>query len=343
MSVPIAVTAVTIVGMLYAVDLAALAKTMEGVDYGLLGLAALKVPIQVFLWTLRWHLVILSRNFQVSFKHTFMAVIVRGFFNNLTPGAGTGGEPIGAYYLSLKSKLTFKQSMASTASERLCQGLVFVGIVIITGSVVVPFLPVSSSIIWSILAGAGIFCIFVIFMVYLSIYNFRYGRSVVTFIIRAIAWLIPPLRRRWDLTSLDDHVDEWHGEFKAFFVNRKAVFWVTVLSLINWGFDLAQPYLIFKALDVDVPIWLIVMNATILRIGGIFAIIPGGAGIMEGLNIALYAGLSSIPAEAIVAQTIIFRALDAWLLWFASGLLTSIGLSSLTAELTKSKVVQEAE
>ena len=330
LAIPVSVTLITIAGMLVAVDFDELVDILSGVDYILLTLAALKVPLQVYLWTLRWHLVIQSREFSIPFKHTFMAVIVRGFFNNITPGAGTGGEPIGAYYLSKKTGMTFKQTMGSTASERLCQGIVFVGIVLISSLVIVPYLPVSTAVTQSVFIGVLAFCLFVALMVYLSLFKFQHGRAVLKHIIHFIAWLIPPLNRKWNLTYLEDHLDDWHREFKAFLINKNAILWTTVLTIGAWFLDLLQPYLLFKALHVDVPLWLILMNATIVRLGGVFAVLPGGAGVIEGMNVGLYAALSSIPGEAIVAETILFRAFDAWLLWLISGILASIGLSTLT-------------
>ena len=124
--------------------------------------------------------------------------------------------------------------MASTASERMCQGLVFVGIVVITFLIIIPYFPVTSTLIQPVLIGLGIFCVFVALMLYLSIFQFKYGRAVLVFIIRSIAWLIPPFRKRWDLENLPAHLDDWHKEFRAFEPMLQAKAMLNLMSPIRW-------------------------------------------------------------------------------------------------------------
>lgn len=329
-ALPVGVTIATLIGLSYAVDTHHVVRILRDADPLLLGLAALKVPLQALFWTLRWYLIVRARRFQAPFSSVLTGVMIRSFFNNMTPGAGTGGEPIGAYYLSRRSSMSFKETMASTASERMCQGVVFAGVMLLAFLMVIPFLPLASSLIRTLLMGVGGFVVFIALMLYISVFQFRYGRVVIETVIRGIAWLIPPLKNRWDLANLRTHIDGWYQEFRAFMSARMVVLWITLFTVVNWWLDVMQPYFLFRALHIDVPFWLIVMNSTIVRVSGIFSLIPGGAGWLEGINVGLYTGLSVVPDEAIVAETILFRALDAWVLWLGSGLISAFAIASLT-------------
>lgn len=330
--IPAGVSLVTLVGLGFAADVKTLPSVFHGVDPVLIGLAALKVPVLVVLWSLRWHLLLRARRFPISLAQTMVAVLIRSFFNNLTPGAGTGGEPFGAYYLSRKTSMTFNEAIASTAAERMAQGVVMVSIMLIAMIVCVPLLPLSSTLIQVLLAGLAGFMVFVGLMFYLSLFRFGACRRIIETVIRALVWAIPFLRSRWDVNQIGQHLDGFHQEYRAFLKRPQALFGIVVVTTLNWTLDFLQPYLLFQAFHVDVPFWLIVVSATTIKLMGIFSIIPGGAGLVEGMNFGLYTGLSSVPQQVVVAETILFRALDTWVLWLVSGIVTSLAASSLIGQ-----------
>ena len=49
------------------------------------------------------------------------------------------------------------------------------------------------------------------------------------------------------------------------------------------------------------------------------------------MNFGLYAGLSDLSNQVILSEIILFRALDAWILWIGSGISTSAVGASFTA------------
>ena len=94
-ALPFAVSLATLGVLAFAVN-GDIQGVLGSADPTLLLLAALKAPALVLLWALRWHLVLRARLFPVRFGQTVKAILVRTFFNNLTPGVGTGGEPAAA-------------------------------------------------------------------------------------------------------------------------------------------------------------------------------------------------------------------------------------------------------
>jgi uncharacterized protein (TIRG00374 family) len=226
--------------------------------------------------------------------------------------------------------MTFTEAIASTAAERMVQGLVMVVIVMVALGVCFPMMPVSSIMTRSIVVGLVGFMGFVGLMLYLSLFRFQYARCLIEAITRATTWAIPSLRSRLEVDHVRRSLDSFHREYGAFVKSPTAILGIVLITTIHWGLELLQPYLLFRAFHTEVPFWLILVGATTIKVMGIFAIIPGGAGLVEGMNFGIYAGLSGLSNQVIVAETILYRALDSWLLWIGSGIVTSIATASLT-------------
>lgn len=322
--IPVGISLVTLIGLSLVIDGKGLSQVLHQADPVLVGLAALKTPLLVLLWSLRWHLLVRTRQLPVRFHQTVVTVLIRSFFNNLTPGAGTGGEPAGAYYLAKRTPLTFKEAIAGMAAERMVQGVAMAGLILIALGVCVSWLPLSSTLIRSLILGLIGFMGFVGLMFYLSLFQFQYGRAIIEGFVRVLGWAIPAIRSRVAVDRLRPQLDSFHQEYRAFLHDPATILGIVLCTALAWGLDLVQPYLLFRALHVEVPFWLVVVSTMTIKIVGIFSLIPGGAGLVEGLNFGLYSGLSNVPHQVIVAETILFRALDSWLLWLGSGIVTSV-------------------
>ena len=92
--ISVGISLFTLIGLVFAFD-GETHLILRQADPSLLVLAALKAPALVLLWALRWHLVLRTRQFPVHFHQTLVATLMRTFFNCLTPGFKTGGEPVG--------------------------------------------------------------------------------------------------------------------------------------------------------------------------------------------------------------------------------------------------------
>ena len=322
--IPFGVSVATLLGLTLMVDVTGLGWALQNANLWLIGLAALKIPVLVLLWSLRWYWVVSVGQKTIRFRHVVHAALIRSFFNNLTPGVATGGEPFGAYYLAKRTPLTFKEAIASTAAERMVQGLVMVLILVFTVIVCLPMLPVSSDEIHLIYLGLCGFLVVVGAAFYLSLFRFRFVRSVLETIVRAIVRFVPRLETRLGADRLRENMDGFYLAYRRYLHSPTAVAGIVLLTTVQGVLDIAQPYLLFKALHVTVPLEVILLTANLSRILGIFAITPGGSGMIEGMNLAMYHGLSTLSPHVILAQTVLFRLLDSWLLWIVSGTVTSV-------------------
>lgn len=323
--IPFGVSVATLLGLTLMVDVTGLGWALQNANLWLIGLAALKLPLLVLLWSLRWYWVVsVGQEDPIPFRFVVHAALIRSFFNNLTPGVATGGEPFGAYYLAARTSLTFKEAIASTAAERMVQGLVMVLILVLAVFACLPMLPVSSEDINLIYLGLSGFLVVVGAAFYLSLFQFRLVRMVLETAVRAIVRFVPRLEKPLGADRLRENLDGFYLAYRQYLRSPTAVSGIVLLTIVQGALDIIQPYLLFKALNVNVPLAVILLTANLARILGIFGFTPGGAGIIEAMNLALYHGLSTLSPHVILAQTVLFRLLDSWLLWIVSGIVTSI-------------------
>ena len=320
--IPMAIGLVTLFGLSLATD-GDILGVLRGTDMAWVALAGLKAPALLLLWTVRWHLVLRSRRFPVRFGQTLSATLVRIFFNNLTPGFGTGGEPAAAYYLSKRSPIPLREAMASTAAERMAQGVCLVLIILLAAAVSLPLLPLSSALARALIIGLAAFAVLVGLLLYVSVFRFRCLMRLLLALVRGVVRLVPSLADRLGGDGTEASIDGFHHGYRLFLRNGRAILGIFLATAVHLGLDILQHYALLRALHVDVPLWVILVAATVVKIAGIFAVIPGGAGMIEALNFSIYAGLSSLPDPIILSETVLYRALDAWILWIVSAVATA--------------------
>ena len=320
---PLGIGLITLFGLALATD-GDITDVLRGADLTWVALAALKAPCLLLLWTLRWHLVLRSRRFPVRFGQTLSATLVRIFFNNLTPGFGTGGEPAAAYYLSKQSPIPLREALASTAAERMAQGVCLVLIILLATVISLPFLPLSSALVRVLIFGLAAFAVLVGLLLYLSVFRFRCFKRLLLALVRGVVRLVPSLAGRLGGDGTEASIDGFHHGYRLFLRNGRAIAGIFLATAVHWVLDIIQHYALLRALHVDVPLWVVLVAATVVKVAGIFAILPGGAGVIEALNFSIYAGLSALPDPIILSETVLFRALDAWILWIASGVATGV-------------------
>ena len=307
--------------LLQAVDLTAFFNVLQSANLALLLIATLKVPANYLILWLRWHLILTGGGFKVSRGSLWAAVMVGCFFNNVTPGLKVGGDPLKAYYLTRKYDLDFKTVMAGIAAERTLQGvtLVITAAVALLMSVIVR-LPFSSiqAFAWLTMVTTALVAI----SLYVAVYKVETLIRAAGRLLRLLR-LSPRANRTTTLDRLKRGVGVFHREYAVLLRNMRVVVAVIGLTVLQLALAFTQAYLIFRALHADIPFIYVILGTTAVKVSGIVAITPGGAGIAEGVNFGVYTILQSVPGEVIAAQTLLSRALDTWLIWISSGIVTA--------------------
>lgn len=325
--IPFGISVITLVGLALAVRSEGLPsrQTLYAIQPLWFLLAAIKVPLLFPLWVWRWRAILRVRYPSVQFSPVMVGVWVRSFFNNIMPGVGgSGGEVAGAYYLHRRLGIPFRETVATAAVERMIMGLTLVVLMVIGLGVTIPLLPLGSTTVRSILIGLLAFTLVVGLALYVSVFRFEITRRWIKAVIRFLGWVIPPLRRKTKWSEIDEALSGFKEVYQDSFRNRGVIFWVVLITLAQIGLELLQPYAVFRALGVQPPFWTIILTMASIKVLAVFSPIPGDSGLVEGINFGVYASLSAIPQQIIVAHTVLFRILDAWLLWIISGIVTSM-------------------
>jgi uncharacterized protein (TIRG00374 family) len=330
-ALPVSISLATLGALAFAVD-GDFWDVLGSADPMLLMLAALKAPALVLLWALRWHLVLRARLLPVRFGQTVKATLVRTFFNNLTPGVGTGGEPAAAWFLAKRVPMPFKEAVASTAAERMIQSLALALIVAITFACCLPMLPVASGPARLVMAGLGVFAGSSALVLYLSVFRFHSIQGVLEWLVRAAARIVPSIGARLSRDRIRTGIVDFHRAYRAFLRSPRASVGIFLTTAIHWGIDIVQHSLLFWALHTEVELWTVLVTATAVKVLSTFSILPGGSGMVEGINFGLYAALTDLPESVILSETLLFRALDTWTLWMGSAIGTGIVSTSVTSD-----------
>jgi uncharacterized protein (TIRG00374 family) len=203
-------------------------------------------------------------------------------------------------------------------------------ILLFATAICLPLLPLSSNLARALLIGLTAFVGLVGLLLYLSVFRFSCIKRLLLALMAFAARMAPSLADRLRGHGIETSIDGFLHGYRSFLGARRAILGIFLATALHWALDILQHYALLRALHVDVPLWVVLVAATVVKVAGIFAVVPGGSGIVEALNFSIYAGLSSLPDPVILSETVLFRALDAWILWVVSGVATSLLATSST-------------
>jgi uncharacterized protein (TIRG00374 family) len=268
------------------------ASLLEGVPLQYLVLAVFLYYLSVFVYSLRWKLVLRGVGKDASLVELTKALMAGLFVNNVTPTSRSGGELLRAAWISYRPRVPFGISTVTVLYERLLE--------------VIPFL----------------------FMMLLGVLYFlpsKLPMIVALFLISLLVWF------KWDFvvklvlkllkTELSDE------DLKKLFSLQKSpltTFGGILLSSAVWILDVLRLKVITMAFGLSLGCGIIVAISVINLILGMAAITPGGIGIVEGGLVGAMIHLG-IPQAFAVLVTLLERFVSYFL-----GTITGLGVMLLS-------------
>src|SRR5574344_2717348 len=228
----------------------------------------------------RWKGLLLEAGKRIPFR-TYYAYIALGyFFNNLLPG-GFGGDAVKTISFGKRFGQTV-QSVAAVAVSRI-MGLLamflcfFIALPIVLSRFSIPDYYMFFIIACSLIA-------------LLSVFMFLFLDKIK--IPDALAEKIPFIAKLQNAFSVYRH------HKKAFFLSGLDSIWLQVFSiLIHFAY--------FKAVGYSIDLWTITVFTTITVTLTMLPISINGIGIRENVQVSLYSTLLGIPADVVLASTLI--------------------------------------
>jgi uncharacterized protein (TIRG00374 family) len=296
--------------VLYQTDLVELWRRV--VELGWLGMGAVlglffvSFAVDVVAWALAFDSIPMSARW---LSRLYLVRMVGEAFNNVTPTASMGGEPIKAMLLKTHYDVGYRESMATVviAKTTILIGLLFfliVGFALLLNSDKVPEA-------YKSVAGVGLIGLSVIIVNF-----FLWQRLRLTS--RAGAWLSAS-RFGGRLKHWLEVIADIDDQFVGFYKHKRARFGgALVLVIFNWVLGVAEVYLVMHLLGYPVSMtdaWIIESMAQLVRAGAFF--IPAAIGAQEGTFMLLCGAITGNPTLGI-AVALVRRARE--VIWIAAGL-----------------------
>ncbi|MBU7047669.1 MAG: flippase-like domain-containing protein [Theionarchaea archaeon] len=270
--------------------------------------------VAVFLGSLKWK-TLLSAFGPVSMKNAVKGILIGIFFNNVTPVARTGGEPFRAYFMEKKEGISFGDSFAAVALDRIIDSVPFITIISISIVYFVLLLNLSTEILIVIIF-ALILNVIALFLVLYFSFNLEAARKLVFSFMMFVARFSSRLEKYEK--SINDVVEQYHRAIKTIAARKRNLCYCLVVSFGFWSFTILRGYLVVLALGYEVDFMVIVVVQMVGILVGAIPLLPGGLGSTDGIMMLLYYSFQ-FPAALAVTASLVDRFISFWIMTAVGG------------------------
>ncbi len=272
----------------------------------------------ILLWALRWRVLLKSLNINAPFKVILGALFAGIFVNNVTPGARGGGEPIRMYYLSKRSDGEYGPVLATVMADRVLD-LIPVVVMIVLSTVYV-YLLGSTSLTITLLTLDFLLLVMIITS-FAILLNEGRTKRMSYWLFRQFSRLMPKKAQKYEkkfVHIIEVNVPKFQEGFKLLMRDKKSFFLALLYSFLSWFFVLLRSYYVFYSMNYPIKLPDVMVVQMVGIVVGLVSVIPGGAGLIETVNSAVYI-LLGIDKKVAVTATIVERMISYWIPTFLGG------------------------
>lgn len=288
-----------------------IADILRESDMGYFLLAILVYVITLLASALRWKVILKGLEINAPLWTVFRAIFVGMFFNNISPGAKGLGEFIRVYYLAKETKEPYGPMTASVMMDRILDLVPIVFMMVI--ATIHVYRIGQTALTWLIVVLDIIMIGFSALVIGLLMSE-KKAHGAVWWLYRRYHRISPKgaEKRKGSFTNIDEvTIPRFQSDVRVLAKSKLytliAVFW----SFVYWGLTIVRYYLVFLAVRYPIRPIDITVVLVVSMVVGMFAIIPGGAGIIEAVNTAVFIALGIEPEYA-VTGTILERLISYW-------------------------------
>ena len=309
---------IALLGVLYYIfhklDLERFYGHFSNINLVYVGYAFASMLLYFLIWNYRWK-ISLFKIARTRFVKLLPILMAGAFVNNITPGAGTGGEPVRVYYLAKFTRANKTNLFALTMLEKLFSTFIFGALVFFSVFYVAFFVEIDI-ILKAILL--TIISLTVAVILFLTIF---YGSGGFSF--RRIFFFDKILRLFYNSkifirfigkyktfegfkNFVNKEIDNSKLFLRELIKNKKFLFYSFLLTVVLWFFNYLAVYYSFLALNFNIRIIELIVVYSISIFVADLSIFPGGIGLMEAVSIGLYNAFG-IPLEIATLATLLNR------------------------------------
>ncbi len=276
----------------------------------LFALAACIQIVDLLLWALRWHLMLVRVGVKAPFRLVFTVNNVSMLVNNITPSARSGGEPLRVYLLARMARYRARDIASSVVIDRVLDYFPLTLLLLLSA-----FLIAGSGGrdgIFVILLGGVSFLTAALILSLRLLASERYVHRVARGVLRLLSRVSRRVRarRRWE--ELDEWVERFVKQLRELLQDRRTLIQGTLVSAAVWGCEILRTYVVFLSLGREVPLPVIVVSFTVSMFAGILPLLPGGLGLVEISTASVYR-LWGIDPGTSAAAALLDRLISYWM------------------------------
>ncbi|MBO8173965.1 MAG: flippase-like domain-containing protein [Thermococcus sp.] len=298
-------------------------RLVRSADINYLLIALVMQLLATLAWALRWRVFLKKAGVEIGFGQIITATFIGVFFNNITPGARAGGEPARMVVISkkAKSKSGYGQVFATIMADRI---LDVIPVMVFTFIAFKYALSLKIHILLLVLSISTVSLMIILTVSILLSFNEKLAMKFLKWIIGILKRVFPKKFEGIE-EKLEEKLKKSIFEFRETLMELskdKAVLIKTLFySFALWGFMILRTYFVFESIGYPLELYKILMVQMAGIALGMISILPGGIGITETVNSALYLSLSINKSLAVTA-TVIDRFISFWLPSIVGGALS---------------------
>ncbi len=266
-------------------DLEALAAALLGADPLPILLSMALLPPFMLIKTWRWKLILHEMGLRLPFLDGLGLYTVGIYYGSVTPGQA--GDFLKAWYLQ-KDGQPLAPSLLSVLLDRLCDLLVMAG-----------FATLGIFALGTLLPDSNLQAALVVLM--------GVGLTVLTVFLvarRPRDWLMLTLLPTVLPESLNAKLRHWSEQFATLTLTPRLVTLVAIASLLSAAFTFWRLWLLFEAVGVHLPLYIVVGSSALIAVLQILPISIGGIGVRDAVLIAVVAPFGYSVEQAIAVSTL---------------------------------------
>ncbi len=299
----------------FQVDIVGIITTAQTANPLIFGLAVACGLLEVFFFTLSWHVLTSPLDIKMTLKKAFLYVWYGIYVDILIPAESVSGEITRAYLLTRDRCGSFGKAMASLFTQRLLgMGLNVAALVV--GVALLVFEGQGSGFVFNLI----IFVAIAIALITAVSTVFVFKKN---WLLKTIKWIVCVVdkisRGRWKLDLKEKALEitnHFHDSMIEYKRNPRSLIKSMIYLAGSWFFSLSVPYLVFQALGHPVP-WSVILitSAIVLTIKSIPVGIPFEVGIPEAVMTTLFLAMG-VDAALSATATILTRIITMWFRFF---------------------------
>jgi len=247
--------------------------------------------LSFLVWALRWKILFKSIT-RPRYFFLLKVLFAGAFFNTVTPGAGIGGEPFRAYFLSKRYKISKNKMLSVVLADKFFHLLTLSFFSALSILFFLFYVDISGSL-RLVLETILLIMFFVIALtIFLTLKKLDFNLGAFFKKAHFFKFIKKHFKSADDLENyINKKIRELSGTFRKVVKNKKNIFFGLSLSGLYVLLEGSVSYLLFLAFGIDINFISVIIVVSLGILIGTGSFLPGGIGVIETSMIVLYSAI----------------------------------------------------